>query len=223
MGGDQARQLRDEAEALFAGSPAARGSRGKKEKPFFSGVQGSSPVHVLDAWWRRAETGDEFVYCEALEPIRDETWHRAGELARSGFLRCHSRKRAGGGRSWFVVRTAKRLEPSLDPAEAALADEATAIIFRALKRAANFTLPCPSNGELARAAGLDMPQKAGWRVTRLADAGLIESVQVYDGGVPRRVVTILPGKHAVAAAGKRTALPAKWKALQDAVTRGDER
>jgi len=208
MGGsDKQTELAREADALFGGG------RRKKERPRFEGVQGCAQLHVLDSWWRRASPGDEFIYCEALEPIRnDETWQRAGELARAGFLRTHERLRAGGGKQYFVVRTSKRVEKQLNPVEACLADPATDAILRALKRAANLGMPCPSDAELARAAGLNTRDQAQWRVRKLVDVGLISSTLAYEGGVPSRVVTI-------AASGKFTALPRKWAELQRAAER----
>jgi hypothetical protein len=212
-GGDNKQALHREAEELFAG-------KSKKAKAFFQGVQGCASLHVLDAWWRTAGPGDEFIYCEAIEPIRnDETWRRAGELAREGFLRTHERLRAGGGKQYYAVRTSKRFERQADPIEAALADPATDLIFRALKRAANLGLACPSDTDLARAAGLDQRQKAQWRVRRLIDLELISSEVVYDSGVPSRVVTIVAGKHAGPAGNKFTALPKKWAELQRSAAR----
>jgi hypothetical protein len=64
-----------------------------------------------------------------------------------------------------------------------------------------------------------MRQQAGNRVRKLIELKLIRSELLYDSGVPARVVTILPGRHAGAAAGKRTALPRKWRALQEAAER----
>jgi hypothetical protein len=214
-GGDQQAKALREANALF-GSTAASG---KADKERFAGIQGTARIEALDAWWRAALEGDEFIYCEALSPIRDETWHRAGELARSGYLRTHSRKRGGGGHSYFAVRTAKRLTPTVNPIDAALADAATETIFRALKRAANFDRPCPTDTELAAIAGLASRAQAQHRIRKLLDLGLVKSEVHYDSGVPSRVVTIAEGKWAGVSAGKRTALPKKWAALQAAAAR----
>jgi hypothetical protein len=192
---------------------------GLKSQPFFAGVEQLAPPEAIAAWLKQAAAGDEFVYCEARSPLRGEGWVRISELARDGLVRTHDRKRAGGGKVYYAVRTRKGLPQKADPMAAALGDPATEIIFRALKRAANLDLPCPSDGELAKAAGLDMRQKASWRIRRLADAGLIGSTQVYDGGVPARVVTILATRHAGAAAGRFTALPRKWAELRRAAER----
>jgi hypothetical protein len=158
---------------------------------------------------RGASAGEEFVYCEAPSPIRGETWSRAGELATKGLILTLTRKRAGGGFVYFARRTSRPLGVKHDPVAAALADPATDAIFRALKRAANFGRPCPTDTELMRLAGLNMRQAAAWRVRRLIDLKLIQSTLAYEGGVPTRVVTIV-------ATGKFTALPKKWAALQQA-------
>ena len=214
-GGDKQAGLRAEPDALFGPSPPP--TKKKRARAMFTGMQGCAPLAALNAWWPRAARGDEFVYCEALEPIRnDETWHRAGALARAGFLRTHARRRAGGGKQYFAVRTAKLLTPRQDPVEAALADPASDIIYRALKRAANFAQPCPSDEALRKLAGLNTRDQAQHRFRKLIDVGLIESTLAYEGGVPRRVVTILATRHAGAAGGKSTALPRKYAAMRQA-------
>lgn len=185
----------------------------------FAGSQRLATLDDLDAFVRRARAEESFVYCEAPELIRCETSVRVTALAADGLVRPHRSRREGGGWTFFVVRTGKALpgvKGTIDPAIAALADPATDIIFRALKRAANMGQPCPSDSDLARAAGLDMRQKAGWRVRKLIDAGLIGSTQVYEGGVASRVVTIAATRHAGTAADKFTALPRKWGELQRA-------
>lgn len=203
------------AEALFSGS---RG--GKAHPEAFHGVEAIAPPQSLETWLRRANAGDEFIYCEARAPIRTETWYRAGELARDGLIRTHERKRAGGGKVYFAVRTRKVLPSAKDdPVATALADPITDTIFRALKRAANMAQACPTDSELMRMTGLDQRQQAGWRVRRLVKVGLIKSMQVYESHVPARVVEILPTKHAGAAGGKCTAFPKKWRDLREAAER----
>lgn len=185
----------------------------------FSGSQRVAPVGALDAFARTAKPGDEFVYCEAPDLVRCETSTRARELVQAGVIRTHQRRRAGGGWEYFAVRTRYKPPAPVTPAAAALADPATDSIFRQMKRAANLNLPCPSDAQLARSAGLESRKQSAWRVRRLVDAGLIESTLAYEGGVPTRVVTICCGPHAGTAGGKFTALPKKWAALQAAAAR----
>jgi hypothetical protein len=203
---------RDAAEALFSGKRAP-------DPVHFTGVEMLAPIEAIAAWMRAAKAGDEFTYCEARGPLRGEGWFRMGELARDGLVRTHERKRAGGGKCFYAVRTRKGLPAKLEPMAATLADPATDIIFRALKRAANLSQPCPTDTDLARAAGLNTRDQAQWRVRKLADVGLIGSTLAYDGGVPARVVTIATTRHAGTAAGKFTALPKRWAALQAAAAR----
>lgn len=185
----------------------------------FQGVETLAPPEAIAAWLRSAQPGAEFTYCEAREPLRGEGWLRMGELARDGYVRTHERQRAGGGKAYYAVRTRKGLSAKADPIAAALADPPTDLIFRALKRAANFGQPCPTDTDLARTCGLNTRDQAQWRFRKLIDLGLIQSTLAYEGGVPSRVVTILPGKWAGAAADKSTALPKKWAALQKAAER----
>lgn len=185
---------------------------GPRPTPFFSGPQKLATVDDLDAFVRRAGPEDSFTYCEAPDLIRSETSARVTELAGEGLVRPHRRRREGGGWEFYVVRTRKGLPVKTDPVAAALAEPSTDLIFRALKRAANFGKPCPSDADLARLAGLGMRQQAQQRVRKLIDVGLIESTVAYEGGVPSRVVTIV-------ATGKQTELPGKWRALQQAAER----
>lgn len=178
-------------------------------------------VDDLDAFVRRATAEESFTYCEAPDLIRSPTSARVTELSTDGLVRPHRKRRAGGGWCFYVVRTAKRGTSAQSPVEAALSDAATDIIFRELKRAANFDLPCPSDADLARKAGLTSRDQAQWRVRKLVHVQLVSSELAYEGGVPTRVVTIV-------ATGKRTRLPAKWQALQQAAAadqamRGDRR
>jgi hypothetical protein len=192
---------------------------GGTARPFFTGPQKLATVDDLDAFVRRAAPEESFVWCEAPAQIHGETKARVTELIGEGLVRHHPIRRAGGGYEFTVFRTRKALPLKLDPVAAALTDPATDLIFRALKRAANFAQPCPSDTDLARAAGLNLRQSAQQKVRKLIDAGLIESTQAYEGGIPTRVVTILPGKHAGAAGGKSTLPPKKWRALQQAAER----
>lgn len=188
-------------------------------KRHFQGVETLAPPEAITAWLRHAQPGAEFTYCEAREPLRGEGWLRMGELARDGYVRTHERQRAGGGKTYYAVRTRKGLSIKADPIAAALAEPATDIIYGAVKRAANLGLPCQTDTELARLAGLPLRQSAQQRVRKLIDLGLIFSTLAYESGVATRVVTISPGKYAGAAAGKSTALPKKWAALQAAAAR----
>jgi hypothetical protein len=183
---------------------------------FFTGAIVVQLPEALDAFVRASQPGNEFVYCEAPAPQYGETWSKAGELARQGLVRTHERRRAGGGRQYYLVRTTKALPRELGPQDKVLADRATAAMFAELKRAASLGLPCPSDAELARKAGLNTRPQAMWRMRELIRVELISSTLAYEGGVPSRVVTIAPGRHAGSAAGKFTALPKKWRALREA-------
>lgn len=191
-------------------------SGGKREPKFFVGAMVLQPASALDAFLRSAAPGNEFVYCEAPSPMYGETWTRAGELAQQGYIRTHHRRRQGGGWQWYAVRTSRPLPKQKAPEQKALDDPVTRAIFDQLKREANLGVPCSTDGELAKLAGLDMRQKASWRVRRLIDVGLIKSIQLYENNVPTRVIEILETRWAGSAGGKFTAFPAKYAALQRA-------
>lgn len=194
-------------------------TRGGLQQPRFAGHQTVATVDALEAFVRAATPNARFTYCEAPSLIRCETSERARALSVEGLVTTHNERRAGGGWTYFVVRTHYKRAPGLDPIEAALADAATESIFRALKRAANFAQRCPSDEDLRRTAGLTSRHQAAWRVRKLIDLKLIGSTLAYDGGVPSRVVTIAEGPHAGSAAGKSTALPTKWAELRRAAER----
>jgi hypothetical protein len=166
----------------------------------FVGHQQIATGAAIDAWVRRAKSGDRFTYCEAPEPMRFDAWLRAPELEQQGLVHLRQERREGGGYRWFVVRTAKAMQAPQSAAEKALADEATARIHADVCQAASQGRFCPSDAELARRAGLFSRDQAQWRVRRLVDAGVIKSELIYRAGVPTRVVTIL-------ATGKSTARP----------------
>ena len=185
---------------------------GAKTKSFFVGPQKLATVDDLDAFVRRAEPEESFVWCEAPEQLPGLTKARVTELIGEGLVRNHALKRAGGGYEFTVFRTAKRLSAKADPVAIALADPATDTIFRALKRAANLGLACPSDTELARLAGFALRQSAQQRVRKLIELKLIESTVAHEGGVPTRVVTIVE-------TGRATALPPRWAARAKAAQR----
>jgi hypothetical protein len=178
---------------------------GGAQAKFFVGSQTIATAADLEAWMRRAQANEEFVYCEALEPIRGETWARVRELTQAGYIRPHERKRAGGGKIFFAVRTRRQISVAADPVQAGLSDPATDAVFREFKRAANLDLACPSDADLARRCGLASRDAAQHRVRKLIALKLIASEVAYEGGVPTRVVTIC-------ATGKRTRLPPRWAA-----------
>jgi hypothetical protein len=180
---------------------------GGTNRSHFAGVEMLAPPEAIDAWLRSASAGDEYVYCEARDPLRGEGWIRMRDLAGDGLVRTHERRRQGGGKQFYAVRTGKGLPRRRDPQEEALGDRATDLIFRALKRAANFTAACPSDTDLAETAGLSSRNASAWRMRKLIDVGLIGSTVEYRGGVPFRVVTVLAGRFAGTAAGKSTAMP----------------
>lgn len=178
-------------------------------KSFFIGPQKLATVDDLDAFVRRASPEESFVWCEAPEQLPGLTKARVTALIADGLVRNHALKRAGGGYEFTIFRTAKRPADKSDPIAAALADPATDVIFRALKRAANLGLQCPTDTELMKLAGLAMRQSAQQRVRKLIDLKLIESTVAHEGGVPTRVVTIRE-------TGKTTRLPPRWAAMAKA-------
>ncbi len=181
----------------------------------FSGAAHAVDAATIEAWVKRAAKDDQLIYCAAPELIRGEGSGRVGELVAAGVVRSHQARRAGGGWEFIIVRTgyalrgttaAPRRPRPLEPEDQA--------ILSALRRAVNFTWPCPSDAELARSAGLATRDQAQWRVRKLIQRGLIASEQVTEDGVTTRIVTIVgpdgaarttlpPPKHRAALAASR--------------------
>ena len=143
------------------------------------GLDPGHPVKALVADW--VATG-EVLALQQRHPVSRELMYVA-----------QRRKATGGALAGdrANVRPAASMPPVFD--EGSPED----VILRALARAANMGLPCPSNAALAEEAGLHNPDAASWRVRKLRDAGLI---RIDCSGTARnstRVVTI-------AATGRRT-------------------
>ena len=137
------------------------------------GLDPGHPVKALVADWE--ETG-EVVLHKQRHPKSNDLMHIA------------QRRRPDRAVASAAVRKVERPFEDGSPED---------VIYRALARAANMGLPCPSNAALAEEAGLHDPDAASWRVRKLRDAGLI---RIQCSGTARnstRVVTI-------AATGRRT-------------------
>lgn len=173
----------------------------------FSGAQHVADGASLDAWVGHAGFGERLIYCSAPSLIAGPGKAKALELEQLGLVRLAQQRRAGGGFDYLMIRSSKALRAP--KAATAAGDPALETILRALKRAANFDRPCPSDAQLAALAELGTRAQAQWRIRKLVESGVIRSMIVTEGGVAHRVVTI-------AASGKRTALPPKWAALEAA-------
>lgn len=187
-------------------------------KSIFHGAQRIITPGELEQFVARSVRGAELVYCEAPDLIRGATADKVRELTQAGYLTPHNRRRAGGGLEFFVRRTARvhRRGPP-PPIISGIDARANGCILRALKRAANLDMPCPTLNDLVKALAADGLQltrnQVQARILKLVDAGTIRSTVLYDSGVQVRVVTIV-------ATGKRTALPPKW-ALAERAARAD--
>jgi hypothetical protein len=157
----------------------------------------------LHSWATRARPGDDVVYATGARP-GDVISAAVRALHASGVVTMTSKRIPGGFR--FI---AQRL-PDPRPSQLRMrkagnrghftrrcdgAKRSTRIVLRLLKRAAARGEPCPTNAELARAAGLKDALAASYRIRRLVKDGLIQ----VEGPDPteRRVVTIV-------ATGQRT-------------------
>lgn len=156
---------------------------------------GGRSVAEFEHWLATAPIGAQFVYAWGPVPQRRrEVWAHAAEAGREGVIRLHHRRRGDGGWDYVAVR-------AVPPIIAAKAAPATAVgdddhpaqkMLRALRRAANFKRPCPSNAELARECGLPDAAAASYRVRQLRDLGFIV-VSEQGPGLPRVVKIVSSG------------------------------
>ncbi|SMF70641.1 hypothetical protein [Allosphingosinicella indica] len=139
----------------------------------------SSPPE-MDAWLAGARPGERFVYCSAPALIRGPAAEHARLLYERGRVDLLQPRRADGrGFDYQIVKRALATAPAGDMREDVLPGEDA--VLSALRRAANFQRRCPTNTELARAAGLATAQQAAWRIARLEERGLIRVATIKDG------------------------------------------
>jgi hypothetical protein len=152
-----------------------------------------APSELIE-WARGAAPGDELVYAEGVISVRGSVAGvRAGALQAAGLVHLFQTGRPGC-RNYHARRTSKpfaearRLAPLARAAERR-AEQETAGVLGVLKRAAQRGETCPSNGTIARIAGLSDKGVASYRIRCLQSAGLIHVDMLP--AAPFRVVTIL--------------------------------
>ena len=161
-------------------------------------------IDQFDRWIAGAALGERLVYAEGLSPPRHlPVWNHARDAAGEGIVRLHNIR--SGERQWWhfvAVRVAPAV-PSVVPVPAAVVaidlDDPTETVFRALRRAVNFALPCPTNAHLAQICGLKDAAAASYRLRVLRD---LNRIRISDNGPGNpRVVTIVASGRSTAAGG----------------------
>lgn len=153
---------------------------------------------VLEAWAKDARSGDRLAYAYGRQEMPDHaTFAAARALRVAGRINTHLQRRTDGLGFDFLAVRRRDEAPAAEaaPAPPAIEDEAMEKIFRALKRAANFGLVCPTDAELALECGLKNAAAARYRRDLCAAAGWIRVEN--QGPNWRRIVTIV-------GTGKRT-------------------
>jgi hypothetical protein len=169
------------------------------------------PIAQLKEWLAQAQVGQSLLYCHAPGPIYGETWSYVGELARAGRVHpSHPKSTTCEGFRAFQIRVLaleakEEPKPSHRRAEAD-DDEAQTKIRQLLRRAANFGRRCPSNPDLAKAAGLSTPAQAAWRISKLQAGGAFRIVTIKDGPEAGWRTVIFPD-------GRHTELPPSGRAI----------
>lgn len=159
---------------------------------------------ALRSWLAKAKPGELFTYATGVHVDRQhQTVVLVRQMTEDGLVCPHHRPGPDGtGREHLVRRRDKG-----EGASAVLARQRVAMPERdtplgeclaMLTRSANFTRPCPTNADIARALGLRNDDAARYLLRQLVEMRLIE---VEDrGSRVTRVVTILSGN----SAGRRT-------------------
>jgi hypothetical protein len=156
-------------------------------------------VAEFEQWLDTAQPNDRFVLAEGeTSPRAAPIWSFARASCDDGTVRLHHVQ--GDRPGWWQYIAVRRglievgeparvlrVEDDTDPAEK---------VLRVLRRAANFSRPCPSNAELAKACGLKDAGQASYQVRRLVQAG---AIRVVSQGVGQARVIVIAGS------GRRTA------------------
>lgn len=144
----------------------------------------------LEAWLARARPGDRMIYARgpALDPRHAVAalvarWSAEGEVL--------TLKQRIGGELAHMAQRARPRPAGAVPArrlrrDAEFEETPAGRLFLHLARLANMGLPCPSNRELAEAAGLRDAEAARYLFNKLRAEGRIAVVSTGE----RRVVTI---------------------------------
>ncbi|WP_294195882.1 hypothetical protein [uncultured Sphingomonas sp.] len=159
-------------------------------------LAGGVTIAAFEAWLDGADVGATLIVAwGGVPPRKLPIWDAAAAADRDGLVRLHHKRRDGGGWNYVAVRADPPIVVGRKaPPRSAIDDEdPTEIVFRALKRAANFGQPCPTNADLARAAGLRDAVAASYRVRLLRQAKRIV-IDEQGPGQPRIVTIVGTGK-----------------------------
>ena len=171
------------------------------------------PVAFVRDWLKRAAPGEELIYGRGTRLPCNETSTFVRDLAMRELVEpFQPRSKAGAGYDFIIRKRASALRlgsgQAADRDVGPKFDAPTWAIYRQLKREANLGLRASSNGQLAKACGLETGPQAAWRVAKLVGAGLIRS-EVLTAGPHAgwRIVTIV-------ATGQTTLGPPSWEAAK---------
>ncbi len=160
------------------------------------------PADQLETWFARARPGAQIAYARGPGvDARSGVAATAQEWARSGEAELFKRRDPGSGELMHCIRRARAavLDEAAVPrrvnVDDAFRESAEGKIFLTLVRCANMGLPCPSNAELAKIAGLRDADAARYVLhEKLVKSGRIELRHDGAGNAQRRAKIIETGK-----------------------------
>jgi hypothetical protein len=165
------------------------------------------PLAEVAGWFAAADVGHVLVYARGPFLVQGATSAFVRDKALAGLAHPTQEPIRECVGNLYKVKKLGEAKPPAAPDPDCLfgaPDAAIETIFDLLERAAEQGRPCPSDAELARAAGLATRAQAQWRVTQLRKAGRIASAPVAQPSDIGRVVTIV-------ASGKHTLAPKGWR------------
>jgi hypothetical protein len=153
-------------------------------------------VEEFDAWVARAEPKDALIYARGADiPRAAPAWKHAMALVEEGMITLTYQRAGGGITEYLAIRLTTANAPALPVVAVPEVDETNPaeLVLREIRRAAGFSLPCPSNAVIAQRCGLSDAAAASYRIRQLVAAKRI-TIESQGPGEPRVATIIGTGK-----------------------------
>ncbi|MDF2494544.1 hypothetical protein [Sphingomonas sp.] len=176
---------------------ACRGGGGKAPRSSSSPESWAVDVPAFDRWVAGAAPGERMLYARGEQiPRHAPAWSHARELAEDEVITLTSGRDPENKRAfcYYAVRVAAPIaQPTPAPPVEVNEDDPTELVLRAIRRAANLRLPCPTNASLATTCGLKDAAAASYRIRCLVQSGQLR-IEDQGPGKPRIATIVGTGK-----------------------------
>jgi hypothetical protein len=180
----------------FAGG-ACRGGGAQAPRTAFSPESWAIDVPAFDRWIAGARVGQRLLYARGEQiPRHEPAWAHARELADDKVITLTSGRDPENKRvfCYYAVRVAAPVaQPIPAPVIEVNEDDPTALVLRAIRRAANLGVDCPTNASLATSCGLKDAAAASYRIRCLVQSGQLR-IDDQGPGKPRIATIVGTGK-----------------------------